>query len=191
MPNPARTDPPAAGRDARGTPLDLARREPAAVLDPRGRRKAYRPMPPAERDAAIARGLSAYDRGAYYLAHEELEVAWMATANTGERERLGGLIKLAAAGVHAARGNPAGVATNLRGARERLRGAREAGADGGLNLPAILVAIDERLALADALPMIPRHPVPDPPTEVAGPPGRAGRPPLEVRPPAIFRRTIG
>ena len=52
----------------------------------------------------------------------------------GERELLAGLIKLAAAFVHAARGNPAGAATNLRGARVRLAGAAAAGHGGGFDI---------------------------------------------------------
>ncbi len=162
---------------------------PAFVVDPRGRRKALRPLPAAEREAAVVRGLAAYDRGAFYLAHEELEGAWMATADVGERERLGGLIKLAAAGVHAARGNPAGVATNLRGARERLLGAAQAGADGGLDLPAILSEVDQTLARVALAPRSAARHVPDPPPDVAGPPGRARRPPLDVQLPPISRRT--
>ena len=153
-----------------------------------------RPLPAAEREAAVARGLAAYARGDFYLAHEELEPAWMAAHDPGEREMLGGLIKLAAAFVHAARGNPAGVRTNLRGARERLAGAAAAGRDGGFDLPGLLAAIDDRLARLDAPPgpaepaAPPGSPVPDPPHDVAGPPGRARRPPLDLQPPALLRR---
>jgi hypothetical protein len=164
----------------------------ARIVDPRGRSKVLRPLPAAEREAAIARGLVAYARGEGYLAHEELEVAWMAAADPGERELLGGLIKLAAASVHAARGNPAGVATNLRGARARLAGARSAGADGGFDLPVLLAAIDGRLAEVAALPRTPVAPpgaLPDPPHDVAGPRGRARRPPLDLPPLTLSRRT--
>ena len=92
--------------------------EASHVIDPRGRAKVLRPIPAEEREAAVARGLVAYARGDFYLAHEELELAWMAAADPGERELLGGLIKLAAAFVHAARGNPAGAGNEpARGAR--------------------------------------------------------------------------
>jgi predicted metal-dependent hydrolase len=102
-------------------------------------------MPARERRAALAAGLEAYDRGDAFLAHELLEPAWMGTRDLPERELLQGLIKLAAAFVHAARGNPAGVAKNLRGARERLASAGEASARFGIDVPAILIAIDARL----------------------------------------------
>lgn len=169
--------------------------EPARVVDPRGRAKVFRPLPAADREAAVARGLAAYGRGDFYLAHEELEPAWMAAADPGERELLGGLIKLAAAFVHAARGNPAGARTNLRGARERLAGAAAAGRDGGLDVPGLLAAIDDRLARLEAEPVAAEAaallglPVLDPPHDAAGPPGRGRRPPLALEPPTLFRRS--
>ena len=162
------------------------------IVDPRGRAKAYRPLASSQREASVAAGLAAYARGDFYLAHEDLEPAWMAADDPGERERLAGLIKLSAAFVHAARGNPAGVSTNLRGARDRLARAHAAGADGDLDLPALLAGIDDRLARVAAMPGIPAaaaETLPDPPHDVAGPPGRAQRPPLDLDPPAISRRT--
>jgi hypothetical protein len=166
---------------------------PDRIVDPRGRAKVVRPLPAAEREAALTRGLAAYARGDFYLAHEELEPAWMAATDTGERELLGGLIKVAAAFVHASRGNAAGARTNLRGARERLAGAVVAGRDGGLDVEGLLTAIGDRLARLDAAP----EPadategldaaVPDPPHDVAGPPGRSRRPPLALEPPVIAR----
>jgi predicted metal-dependent hydrolase len=168
--------------------------QPARIVDPRGRSKILRPLPVAEREAALARGLTAYARGDFYLAHEELEPAWMGSADSGERELLAGLIKVAAAFVHASRGNPAGAATNLRGARARLAGAAAAGRDCGFDVPALLVAIDDRLARLGAEPATPEHalrerPVPDPPHDVAGPAGRARRRPLALEPLVIARRT--
>jgi hypothetical protein len=91
----------------------------ATVLE-RGRRKAYRPLPPAARAEAARHGLTAYRRGDWFLAHELLEPAWMGSDDPPERALHSGLIKLAAAGVHAARGNRVGLARNLGGARERL-----------------------------------------------------------------------
>jgi len=101
-------------------------------------------MAARDRRTALAAGLEAYDRGDAFLAHELLEPAWMGTRDLPERELLQGLIKLAAAFVHAARANPAGVDRNLRGARERL--ANEAGARVGLDVPALNTAIERRLA---------------------------------------------
>jgi len=117
-----------------------------------GRAKAYRPLPSAERAAALAAGLAAYERGDFFEAHELLEPAWMGTDDLAERDLLQGLIKLAAAYVHAVRGNPRGIATNLTGARDRLGAARADGRhSAGLDLDALLVGIDRRLAqLTDA-----------------------------------------
>jgi predicted metal-dependent hydrolase len=111
-----------------------------------GRAKAYRPIPEADREAALAAGLEAYERGDVFLAHELLEPAWMGTRDLAERELLQGLIKLAAAFVHAARANPAGVGKNLSGARERLANAGDAGGGMGVDVAALLRAIDDRLA---------------------------------------------
>jgi predicted metal-dependent hydrolase len=104
-------------------------------------------MAAADRRAALAAGLEAYDRGDVFLAHELLEPAWMGTRDLAERELLQGLIKLAAAFVHAARGNPAGVTKNLRGARVRLGNAGDAGRRFGIDVPGLLAAIDLRMAV--------------------------------------------
>ena len=103
-------------------------------------------MAASDRRAALAAGLEAYDRGDAFLAHELLEPAWMGTRNLPERELLQGLIKLAAAFVHAARANPAGAAKNLRGARDRLANAGDAGARFEIDVPVLVSAIDARLA---------------------------------------------
>jgi len=163
----------------------------------RGRAKAHRPLPPEVRRAAVERGLAAYGRGAWYLAHEELEPAWMGTDDLAERALLSGLIKLAAAYVHAARGNPLGVLTNLRGARERLAtaaaetatatsAAGPAGANEWIDLPALLIGVDDRLtriealcagppdaAIGDAGAAVPSH-------DVAGPVGRFRGAPVTI-----------
>ena len=117
-----------------------------------GRWKAYRPLPPEARRAALAQGLAAYDHGAYFEAHELLEPAWMGTDDLSERALHQGLIKLAAAHVHRDRRNPAGFRKNLRGARSRLADAIDGGADeAGLDLPALVEAIDDSLAALDDL----------------------------------------
>lgn len=127
---------------------------PERVLQ-QGRWKAHRPLGDGERRAAFAEALAAYMRGDFFAAHELLEPAWMGTADLRERDLHQGLIKLAAAFVHAVRGNPTGVAKNLRGARERLAAvaaaAASGGPTGGLDLPALLTEIDDRLAAAERL----------------------------------------
>jgi predicted metal-dependent hydrolase len=118
-----------------------------------GRAKAYRPLPDAERASALAAGLAAYDRGDYFEAHELLEPAWMGTDDLGERALLQGLIKVAAAYVHAVRGNPPGIVRNLEGARERLVEARTDGHHtAGLDLNALIRDVDVRLAALAAHP---------------------------------------
>jgi predicted metal-dependent hydrolase len=111
-----------------------------------GRAKAYRPLSDAKRRAALRAGLAAYRRGDFFEAHELLEPAWMGTADLGERESHQGLIKLAAAFVHAVRGNQAGVTKNLTGARARLAAARDAGAGTDIDLTALIQEVDARLA---------------------------------------------
>ena len=128
-----------------------------------GRAKAYRPMPATARRLAFAAGLAAYRRGDFFEAHELLEPAWMGTDDPAERDLYQGLIKLAAAYVHDVRGNPVGLAKNLLGARRRLSAAgdssrAETPTSGRaprrraetLDLPAIVRAIDERLAELEA-----------------------------------------
>lgn len=92
--------------------------------------------------------MAAYERGDYFEAHELLEPAWMGTADVAERDLLQGLIKLAAAYVHGVRGNPVGIAKNLTGARDRLAAAigSEAAAASGIDVAALVAAIDDRLA---------------------------------------------
>ncbi len=125
-----------------------------------GRRKAFRPLPAERRRAAFADAVAAYERGDFFEAHELLEPAWMGTDDLAERELDQGLIKLAAAFVHGVRGNPAGVAKNLAGARERLAAAHEAGHDGGLDLARLLADVDARLAALAGDPSTPVDPPP-------------------------------
>jgi uncharacterized protein len=111
-----------------------------------GRAKAYRPLPAEQRIAAVKAGLEAYRAGDFFEAHELMEPAWMGTADLAERALIQGLIKVAAADVHAVRGNPAGVRRNLEGARDRLAsgmGGQITGID--VDVAALLAAIDDRL----------------------------------------------
>jgi predicted metal-dependent hydrolase len=140
--------------------------ERSVVVGRDGRAKAFRPLPEAERRTAIAAGLAAYDRGDFFEAHEDLEPAWMGTDDLTERALLQGLIKVAAAYVHDARGNPAGITRNLEGARALLG---EAAANGpsvnaaGIDLDALIADVDLRLGDLAAKP---DGPVLDPPTLV-------------------------
>jgi predicted metal-dependent hydrolase len=119
-----------------------------ATVIQNGRAKAFRPLPPADRRRAYDAALAAYDRGDFFETHELLEPAWMGTDDPAERALHQGLIKLAAAFVHGVRGNALGIARNLVGARDRLAEAvgSAPAAGSGLDLAALVAAIDERLA---------------------------------------------
>lgn len=118
----------------------------------RGRAKAYRPMSDHARRAALESGLDAYERGDWFLAHELLEPAWLGAADAGERDLLQGLIKLSASFVHAVRLNVEGQRKNLVGARAILAEEAVPAAAASLeprlrpDVPALLRAIDERIA---------------------------------------------
>lgn len=115
------------------------------------RDKAYRPLPVAARRAAFTEGLAAYGRGDFFAAHEALEPAWMGTDDLAERALHQGLIKVAAAYVHAVRGNPLGIARNLTGARRHLALAGKAGLAWGIDVPDLIAAVDDRLEHAGRL----------------------------------------
>ena len=119
-----------------------------------GRAKAYRPLPVEARRSAYDAALEAYERGDFFEAHELLEPAWMGTDDLAERALHQGLIKLAAAFVHGIRGNPRGIAKNLAGARDHLNAAigSAPAATSGLDLVALVGAIDDRLARLAADP---------------------------------------
>ena len=126
-----------------------------ATISQGGRLKAYRPIPPELRKAALETGLSAYERGDFFEAHELLEPAWMGTADLAERALYQGLIKLAAGYVHAVRGNPIGLTRNLSGARTHLETSQRLDAgvarEAGIDLALLLVRIDATLAAVPSI----------------------------------------
>jgi hypothetical protein len=127
------------------------------------RDKAYRPLPEAARRAAFQAGLELYARGDFFAAHEVLEPAWMGTDDLTERALHQGLIKVAAAYVHAVRGNPVGITRNLAGARRHLTLAVGAGDAWGVDVAGLLADVDARLAnphLAATPPRIRRRTAP-------------------------------
>jgi predicted metal-dependent hydrolase len=81
-----------------------------------------------------------------------MEPAWMGSADVAERALIQGLIKLAAADVHAVRGNPLGVRRNLEGALERLRSGLVTGSITGveLDVSGLIAAMEARLVSMDA-----------------------------------------
>jgi predicted metal-dependent hydrolase len=144
----------------------------SVVIGRDGRAKAYRPLPEAERTAAFNAGLAAYRRGDFFEAHELLEPAWMGTDVMADRALLQGLIKVAAAYVHAVRGNPVGIARNLEGARIRLLEAQQGFTSAGVGDPwldpaGLIAAIDLRLADLAAHPSGPTLGPPELPGSVS------------------------
>lgn len=138
----------------------------SVVVGRDGRAKAYRPLPEADRVAALQAGLAAYEVGDFFEAHELLEPAWMGTDIAADRALLQGVIKVAAAYVHGVRGNPAGIVRNLEGARARLVEAQEDRLAGDLPEPwldvaGLIAAIDLRLADLAAHPKGPTLGPPD------------------------------
>lgn len=128
------------------SPTSLPERPIRSGLVRQGDRdKAFRPLSRAARRAAFDAGIAAYERGDFFDAHEALEPAWMGTDDLAERALHQGLIKVAAAYVHAGRGNPTGIAKNLAGALRHLELAGPAATAWGVDLPALLDAIDARL----------------------------------------------
>jgi hypothetical protein len=144
----------------------MPNQEPAsrpATVRQGDRDKAYRPLPLPDRRAAFEAGLARFAAGEPFEAHEALEPAWMGTDDLAERALHQGLIKVAAAYVHAGRGNPAGVERNLAGARGHLAIAVEAGIGRawGVDVAGLLADVDARLAdpeLATTVPAIRRIP---------------------------------
>jgi len=117
-----------------------------ALIRQGDRAKAYRPLPESARRAAFEAGLALYAAGQPFEAHEALEPAWMGTDDLAERALHQGLIKVAAAYVHAGRGNPVGISRNLAGARRHLALVGATGAAWGVDVPALLADVDARLA---------------------------------------------
>lgn len=120
---------------------------PHPVSDPAGHMhgQPHEPAPPLEpaawrESAAYLYGLDLFNHGFYWEAHEAWESLWHAAGRRGAvAVFLKALIKLAAAGVKAREGNPAGVSRHARRALELVAETRAellAGADGycGLRL---------------------------------------------------------
>lgn len=77
---------------------------------------------------AYLRGLSLFNAGYYWEAHEAWEALWHAHGRRGATaEVLKGLIKLAAAGVKVREGQPHGVRTHAHRAAALFDSARQAG----------------------------------------------------------------
>jgi hypothetical protein len=73
------------------------------------------------RDSRFAEYVARFNAGRFFAAHEVLEELWLEVAGA-ERDFLQGLVQIAVALEHRARGNGAGAAKVLARARGRLRG---------------------------------------------------------------------
>jgi len=89
---------------------------------------------------SFERGLDLIRRGAYFEAHEELELTWRA-AEPSERDFYQGLVHVAVAWYQAGRGNRVGCERQLAKARRRL--APYAPQHRGVDLEATLRRLDE------------------------------------------------
>jgi len=103
-----------------GARADASAGAPNRIVGTDGRAKVYRPLEEPARRAAREAGIRAYEEGRFFEAHELMEPAWMGSPDPAERDLDQGLIKLAAAYVHAERGNALGMRKNLLGAQRRL-----------------------------------------------------------------------
>ena len=83
-------------------------------------------------------------RGAFFEAHEELELAWRA-APPGERDFFQGLVHVTVAWYQAGRGRPVACASQLDKARRRLH--RYAPAHGGVDVADVLTQVDRAAEL--------------------------------------------
>lgn len=87
----------------------------------------------------LDRGLDLIRRGAYFRAHEELELAWRAAA-AAERDFYQGLVHVAVAWYQAGRGNRVGCERQLEKARRRL--APYAPSHEGVDIDGLLAQVD-------------------------------------------------
>ena len=95
----------------------------------------------------LDRGLALMRTGAYFEAHEELEVAWRA-APPEERDFLQGLVHATVAWYQARRGNRVGAERQLAKARRRL--APYAPSHGGVDVASLLVQLERAAASVEA-----------------------------------------
>lgn len=103
-------------------------RTPHPIRDPAGHSHGLHhtppPLDPARwRDSRdYLRGLDLFNHGYYWEAHEQWEALWHAAGRRGPvADLLKGLIRLAACGVKAREGRPAGVASHAAGAARLFR----------------------------------------------------------------------
>ena len=95
---------------------------------------------------ALEHGLELIRAGAYFEAHEELELAWRA-AEPAERDFFQGLVHVAVAWYQASRGNRNGCARQLEKAQRRL--APYAPVHAGVGIESVLDSVREAAAFVE------------------------------------------
>ena len=90
-------------------------------------------------DDELRRGLDLMRRGAFFDAHEELELAWR-TAPAAERDFFQGLVHVTVAWYQAGRGRPTACASQLAKAQRRL--VSYAPAHRGVDVAGVLAQVD-------------------------------------------------
>jgi uncharacterized protein len=98
-------------------------------------------------EGALAKGLSLYDAGEFFTAHEEWESVWLKLPEP-EKTFLQGLIQVTAAFHHLQRDNRLGTVLLLQAALRRLD--RYPEAFGGISVALLCDDIRERLRILDA-----------------------------------------
>ncbi len=98
-------------------------------------------------DERLQRGLELMRDGAFFEAHEELELAWRA-APAAERDFFQGLVHVTVAWYQAERGRPVACKSQLEKARRRL--AAFAPAHRGVAVASVLQQVDAAAALVAA-----------------------------------------
>lgn len=94
----------------------------------------------------LGSGLELMRRGAYFEAHEELELAWRA-AEPGERDFFQGLVHVTVAWYQAGRGKRPGCERQLQKARLRL--GRFAPAHRGVDVADVLAQVERAARVVD------------------------------------------
>jgi predicted metal-dependent hydrolase len=107
-------------------------------------------------DEQLAAGLELMRRGAFFEAHEELELAWR-DAPSGERDFFQGLVHVTVAWYQATREKPVACGSQLAKARRRL--APYAPGHRGVDVQFVLEQVDAALELvaAGSLELPPLH----------------------------------
>lgn len=99
--------------------------------------------------SCLKRGITLFNGGQYFEAHEAWEDAWRAETDTTTRSFLQGLIQVAAGFVKWQRGQPRGMAALLERGADKLRHGPSGAL--GLNLDELLESVERFKAVAASM----------------------------------------